>query len=81
MMPWLLAYVAIATLLLCAAMGWSDPSMAKKYVRPGAKHALEMAARIQARPVRVVGRMLPMAHVGVDVRYDIATNRKQSTLK
>lgn len=45
---------------LMAAMGWESVSMAARYVRPGAKHALEMASRIQARPVKAVGKLLPM---------------------
>lgn len=66
---------------LCAAMGWTDPGMAKKYVKPGAKHALDMAARIQARPAKAVGRVLSLAHESPQVGSEIDTLRTKSTRK
>lgn len=66
---------------LMAAMGWTDPGMAKKYVKPGAKHALDMAARIQAKPVGPVGKPLPLDHVAPNVGNENATISQQPTQK
>lgn len=51
---------------LCAAMGWTSVDTAKKYVKPGARHALEMAEKLQRRPAHIVGKVLSLRPIVSD---------------